>query len=225
MIEIIKLSKSFGPTEVLADINLELKKAKIYGVVGENGSGKTTLFKCIAGLEDYDGNIKSEFKPLKNHLGLLLTEPYFLSKITAREYVIMMCNARNKSYDQLDKKNIFDLPLDKYAKQYSTGMKKKLAILAVLMQGNDVFILDEPFNGVDVQSNILISEILMELKKLEKTVLISSHIFSSLTDICDEIFLLKNGEINGVYAKGDFNLLRREMNEKAIGDRIKDLEL
>lgn len=225
MIEIRKLSKSFGPTEVLADINLELKKAKIYGVVGENGSGKTTLFKCIAGLEDYDGNIKSEFKPLKNHLGLLLTEPYFLSKITAREYVIMMCNARNKSYDQLDKKNIFDLPLDKYAKQYSTGMKKKLAILAVLMQGNDVFILDEPFNGVDVQSNILISEILMELKKLEKTVLISSHIFSSLTDICDEIFLLKNGEINGVYAKGDFNLLRREMNEKAIGDRIKDLEL
>jgi len=225
MIEIAHLSKSYGSSEILTDINLKLKTGKIYGVVGENGSGKTTLFKCIAGLEDFAGNIVSELQPLRNHLGLLLTEPYFLSKLTGREYVIMMCNARHKSYDQLDKKNIFDLPLDEYANHYSTGMKKKLALLAVLMQGNQLFILDEPFNGVDVRSNLLISEILMELKKLGKTVLISSHMLSSLTDLCDEIFLLKNHEIKEVFKKGDFNLLKREMNEEVIGNKIKTLEL
>ncbi|HET8858386.1 ABC transporter ATP-binding protein [Marivirga sp.] len=225
MIKVHNLSKSFGSFLILDDINLELQKGRIYGFVGKNGSGKTTLFKCIAGLEEFRGGIVSDYDSLKNHTGLLLAEPYFIAKMTAREYVILMCNARDVSSDEIDRQNIFELPLDRYASQYSTGMKKKLALFAILLQKNDFFILDEPFNGVDIQSNMIISELLKKLKELGKIVIISSHIFSSLTDICDEISWLKDGQTSPNYNKGNFELLEAEMKTSVISDRISLLNL
>lgn len=225
MIKIEKLSKFYGKKQVLNTISLEFKKGKIYGIVGENGAGKTTLFRCISGLESYKGNISSDYTKLKNHLGLLLTEPYFFSKITGKEYIQLLANARQTILTNIEDKNIFDLPLNQYASTYSTGMKKKLALTAILLQENNVFILDEPFNGVDIQSNLIITEVIKRFKKLEKTVIISSHIFSTLADTCDEIYLMKNGEIIKKVDQTDFNTLEKEMKEFTIGNRIDKLEL
>ena len=200
MIKIENLSKSYGTNQVLSDINLTFEHDKVYGIVGENGSGKTTLFKCITGIEKHNGIITSDFNPLKDYLGYLQTEPFYFSKITGREYIQLLCNARGIDKVNLDSKNIFDLPFNQYAVTYSTGMKKKLALTAILLQGNQYFILDEPFNGVDIEGNIIILEIIKRLKGLGKTLIISSHIFSTLNDICDEILLLKNGKfIRRVY--------------------------
>lgn len=225
MIQIKGLSKSYGNNEVLKEINMEFSRGKVYGVVGENGAGKTTLFKCIAGLESYNGEILSDVQPLKNHLGLLLTDPFFFSKITGKEYIRLLCNARDKKNINVDQKNIFDLPLSQYASTYSTGMKKKLAITAILLQENEYFILDEPFNGVDIQSNIVLAEIILKLKELDKTVLLSSHIFSTLSDTCDEIHLLRKGEQIKSVQKVNFKTLEQEMKEIIIGNRIEKLEL
>lgn len=225
MISIKKLSKHYGNNEVLTDINMEFLRGKVYGIVGENGAGKTTLFRCIAGLENYDGEITSQITPLKNHLGLLLADPFFFSKITGREYIRLLCNARNKKDINIDQKNIFDLPLDQYASSYSTGMKKKLAITAILLQENDCFILDEPFNGVDIQSNMVLTEIILKLKALNKTVLISSHIFSTLRDTCDEIHLLRKGAQIKSLLREDFKLLEQEMKDITIENQIDRLEL
>lgn len=225
MIKINRLSKSYGNNEVLKNLSLEFSKGKVYGVVGENGAGKTTLFRCIAGLESYSGEIISDITPLKNHLGLLLTDPFFFSKITGKEYIRLLCNARNKKNINIDQKNIFDLPLNQYASTYSTGMKKKLAITAILLQENECFILDEPFNGVDIQSNIVLTEIILKLKALNKTVLVSSHIFSTLSDTCDEIHLLRKGEQIKSVQKVDFKCLEQEMKDITIGNRIEKLEL
>jgi len=225
MIKIESLSKSYGSNQVLSDINLTFEKGKVYGIVGENGSGKTTLFKCITGIEKYDGIILSDLQPLKDNIGYLQTEPFYFSKITGREYIQLLCNARSKKIENLDNKNIFELPLDQYASTYSTGMKKKLALTAILLQENQFYIFDEPFNGVDIQSNIIILEILKELKEIGKTLLISSHIFSTLNDICDEIHLLKNGQFIKKVYKEDFGKLEQEMREIFIGKRIKNLEL
>lgn len=225
MIKIEKLSKFYGKKQVLNSIDLEFKKGKIYGIVGENGAGKTTLFRCISGLENYKGNISSDYSKLKDHLGLLLTEPYFFSKITGKEYIQLLANARQTELTNIEDKNIFDLPLNQYASTYSTGMKKKLALTAILLQENNVFILDEPFNGVDIQSNLIITEIIKRFKKLGKTVIISSHIFSTLAEVCDEIYLIKNGEIIKTVEKKDFNNLENEMKEFTIGNRIDKLEL
>ena len=225
MIKTEQLSKFYGKKQVLNSIDLEFKKGKIYGIVGENGAGKTTLFKCLSGLENFKGTITSDYTKLKDHLGLLLTEPFFFSKITGKEYIQLLANARQMKLTNIEEKNIFDLPLNQYASTYSTGMKKKLALTAILLQQNDIFILDEPFNGVDIQSNLVITEIIRRFKKLEKTVIISSHIFSTLADICDEIYLMKNGEIIKKVEQVDFNKLENEMKEFTIGNRIDKLEL
>jgi ABC-2 type transport system ATP-binding protein len=225
MIKVNGLSKSYGKNEVLKNITLEFSKGNVYGIVGENGAGKTTLFRCIAGLESFNGEIDSGLIPLKNHLGLLLTDPYFFSKITGKEYIRLLCNARGKANIGIEDKNIFELPLNQYASTYSTGMKKKLAITAILLQENEYFILDEPFNGVDIQSNILLTEIILKLKELNKIVLISSHIFSTLSDTCDEIHLLRKGEQIKSVKKADFKSLEQEMKSIIIGNRIEKLEL
>ena len=225
MINISNLSKNFGAKQVLKNINIQFEKGKVYGIVGENGAGKTTLFRCIAGLEDYDGQIHSELNPLKNHLGLLFTEPYFFTKITGKEYVRLLCNARKKEVANIDDKNIFDLPLNQYASTYSTGMKKKLALMAILLQENQCFILDEPFNGVDIHSNIIIVDLIRKLKDLGKTVIISSHIFSTLSDTCDEIYLLNQGEIIKKVTRENFDTLEFEMKEFSIGNKIEKLGL
>lgn len=225
MISINNLSKYYGTHQVLKGINLIFEKGKIYGIVGENGAGKTTLFKCIAGLEKHTGNINSEYKILKNHLGLLPTNPYFFSKITGREYLQLFCNARKLQENNFDNRNIFNLPLNQYAINYSTGMKKKLALTAILIQNNDFFILDEPFNGVDIQSNIIITAIIQRLKSLNKTIIISSHIFSTLKDLCDEIHLLKEGIFVKKVFQNEFSQLEQEMKDFTIGNSIEKLNL
>jgi len=225
MISIQNLSKSFGTKQVLKNINIQFSKGQVCGIVGENGAGKTTLFRCIAGLETYEGEINSELNPLKNYLGLLLTEPFFFTKITGREYIRLLCNARKKEIANIDDKNIFDLPLNQYASTYSTGMKKKLALLAILLQENQYFILDEPFNGVDIHSNIIIIDLVRKLRELGKTVIIASHIFSTLSDTCDEIYLLKDGEIIKKVLQEDFEALELEMREFMVGNKIEKLEL
>lgn len=225
MITIRNLSKKYGTNEVLKNISIEFDKGKVYGIVGENGAGKTTLFRCIAELENYDGEISSDKNPLKNYLGLLFTEPFFFQKITGKEYIQLLCNARNIKIPDIESRNIFDLPLNQYASTYSTGMKKKLALTAILLQGNDFFILDEPFNGVDIQSNIIITEIIHKLKTLGRTVIISSHIFSTLSDTCDEIHLLSNGSFIKSVQKADFRALETEMKQTTIGNKIEKLGL
>ncbi len=225
MIKIENLSKSYGSNQVLSNINLTFEKGKVYGIVGENGSGKTTLFKCITGIEKHTGIIVSDIQPLKDNIGYLQTEPFYFSKITGREYIQLLCNARNKKIENLDTKNIFELPLNQYASTYSTGMKKKLALTAILLQENQYYIFDEPFNGVDIQSNIIILDILRALKEIGKTLIISSHIFSTLNDVCDEILVLKNGQFSKPVYKEDFGKLEQEMKEIFIGKRIKNLEL
>jgi ABC-2 type transport system ATP-binding protein len=220
MIVIHRLHKQYGLKTVLQDINLQFEAGRVYGIVGENGAGKTTLFRCMAGLEAYEGSIETDLSPLKDHLGLLLTEPFFLDKITGYEYLRLLCNARKKTPGDLDHKNIFDLPLGDYASTYSTGMKKKLALMAIMLQDNNYFILDEPFNGVDIQSNILITDIIHRLRAMGKTVLISSHIFSTLHDTCDEISVLQKGRLIQTVQKTDFETLEREMRAFIVGDKV-----
>ncbi len=218
------LHKSYGNKEVLKGIDLTFEPGKVYGIVGENGAGKTTLFKSIAGLTNYSGEVNYD-GVLKDVLGYLPTTPHILSRITGEEYLRLMTQARNIDLSQTDNYNLFDLPLEQFAENYSTGMKKKLALTAILLQKNDVFILDEPFNGVDIQSNILIKDVLRKLKQLNKTVLLSSHIFSTLSTTCDQLHYLKDGKIVQSAFPEEFDLIEKAMLAEGIGNKIEELDI
>lgn len=225
MLELKNISKSFGTKKVLTDISISFLPGRVYGIVGENGAGKTTLFRCIADLLSYEGEIVLPSPDFNHRLGFLQTNNLLLPMMTGREYLRLLTQARHQSITDFDDRNVFELPLDEYARNYSTGMQKKLALLGVLLQQNDFLILDEPFNGVDIQSNIIITEIIRELRRLGKTVLISSHIFSTLTDTCDEIHLLRDGRFVKSSGPEDFAELEREMIRATVGDRVGRLGL
>jgi ABC-2 type transport system ATP-binding protein len=104
-------------------------------------------------------------------------------------------------------------------------MKKKLALTGILLQQNQYYIFDEPYNGVDIQSNMLITEIIRELRKLGKTVLLSSHIFSTLSENCDFILHLKAGLLVKTIGKSEFGQLENEMKETSLKNKIEQLGL
>jgi len=225
MISITSLSKNHGKLKALDAVSFQIKAGETIGIVGANGAGKSTLFQCIAGLENHTGKIEYEHGKLKDVLGFLPTNPHFLSKLTGKEYLQLMCNARKLSVTNIEEKNIFELPLDKYASTYSTGMKKKLALTGILLQKNEVYILDEPFSGVDLQSNILLKEIILKLKELNKTVMLSSHIFSILTDLCDTIHHIENGKLMRTAEKTDFKLIENDISNMGIKSKIDIFQL
>jgi len=225
MIAVKKLFKSFGKVKVLNDVNMTFIQRTITGIAGRNGAGKTTLFRCIAGLEDHGGQVIFDPNGLKYKIGILEANPYFMNRITGREYLQLLCNASKSRNVDFDNKNIFELPLGQYASTYSTGMKKKLAFTGVLIQNNEVLLLDEPFNGVDVQSNILIMEIIKRLRSSGKTIILSSHILGSLSDLCDQIHILDAGTIAKSVNRSGFESLNQEMIDDDFQDKMDRLEL
>jgi len=225
MITVTNLSKTYGNVQALKDVNIHFEEGGVYGIVGPNGAGKTTLFNCIAGIIDYDGQIDFKLHNAKNQMGFLATEPYFLSLITGREYLQFISNARKMPSPNFKEFNVFELPLDRFVSTYSSGMKKKLAITGILLQKNQIFVLDEPFNGVDIQSNILITEIILRLKALHKTIVISSHIFSTLTDVCDNFVVLKEGKIDKNVKLEAFLEIEKEMRQIEISTKLDKLKL
>ncbi len=225
MLAIENLSKQYGSKDVLHEISLSFKPGMVYGIVGENGAGKTTLFRCISGMESYSGAVTSSFDSIKDHLGYLETNPVLMSYLTGWEYLKLMCSSKNIDTELFEEQNIFDLPLDQYADTYSTGMKKKLTLMGLLLRKNDIIILDEPFNGVDLQSNMIILDIINQLKSLGKTILISSHIFSTLNEVCDTILLLSQGRIVKRVDKLEFGKLEKSMKAEIISQHTKKIIL
>lgn len=227
MIDIQGMYKKFGKRYILDDLNLYLAKDKVHGVVGDNGSGKTTLFHCIYGLiKDYKGKISSsEFVSIRKNTGYLPAELYFYPRLKGKEYLKFCLKARNIKDDKIKEFNqIFELPLDKYVEDYSTGMKKKIALMALVMLNYSFLILDEPFNGLDITMTILLKEIIKILKKERKTIVVTSHILDTLTDTCDEIHHLYQGKIQRSYEKYEFSNIEDDVRDNLLFDKIKLFE-
>lgn len=217
LIAIKNLSKVYGKTKVLDNLSVSYESGKNYGLVGENGAGKTTLFNCIMGVTDYDGEIR---KSSQMSVGYMPAESFFYSLITGKEYLEFCIKAKGKRIDSktIDSLNkVFQLPLDRFASDYSTGMKKKLALMALLLQDNDLYILDEPFNGVDLYGCIQLKRIIRELKDKGKTVIISSHLISTLHELCDEIDFLSSHTIRKRYIQVSIDEIEQDiLNKKKV---------
>ena len=213
MIQISNLSKAFGSNLVLNHLSIQFTVGKVHGIVGKNGAGKSTFFNCMVGLDSFDGEINSELQPLKNHCSFLPTNPFFFSHMTGLEYLKMVCNANQVELP--DKESLlFQLPYDRYAITYSTGMKKKLAFQGIVLENKEFIVLDEPFNGVDLESNYSLIEQIKEWSTQGKTILIASHIFSTLQKLCDEIHWLEGGSFKKCIFPHEYSIFEEELKAK-----------
>ncbi len=213
MISISCLSVEYNKkAKVLDTLSVNLETNLIHGIVGLNGAGKTTFLNAIYGIVKYQSGtiFYNERKIEKKDIAYLVTESFFYSNITGREYLALF---ENTEFDDDKWNGIFSLPLDELIDNYSTGMKKKLALMGILKQDKPILILDEPFNGLDIETCRNIRMILLRLKDKGKTILITSHIMETLTNLCDKIHYLENGTIRYSKEQHEFITFEKEIFE------------
>ncbi|HED07093.1 MAG TPA: ABC transporter ATP-binding protein [Ignavibacteria bacterium] len=218
MIIIKNLTVSYNKDKkVIDNLNLSLDSGLIHGIVGLNGAGKTTLLNTLFGLKKSDaGTITFDNQRInKKSVAYLPTENFFYSNITGKEYLSLF---KNKEFDTDQWNKLFKLPLDKIIDGYSSGMKKKLALLGILKQDKPLMLLDEPFNGLDIETCRILRMILLQLKEKNKTIIITSHIIETLTNLCDFIHYLEAGQIKFTKNKSSFSEFEREVFDKIEND-------
>ncbi|MVN77284.1 ATP-binding cassette domain-containing protein [Hymenobacter sp. HMF4947] len=227
MLEVIDLHKAYGRHHVLRGVSLGVRPGTIHALVGANGAGKTTLINCLYGLESgFTGTVREAAtgRPVREIAGLVPYEPYFYPRLTGREYVEFCLQARGRAVPDLRPWNqLLELPLDQYADEYSAGMKKKLALLAVLVQDFAYLILDEPFNGLDLEANLLLKEILKRLRDRGTGLLLTSHILSALLEVAGEATVLVGGQVQRHYQAAEFGTLEADLLAALHGEKLAQL--
>ncbi|MGI6753294.1 MAG: ABC transporter ATP-binding protein [Eubacteriales bacterium] len=205
-IEICGLCKSY-PGFSLQDVNLALPEGSIMGLVGENGAGKSTLIKLIMNAIPRDGgsvqvlgvdNTNPEFKTVKEDIGIVLDEAYFPEVLTPKNVGKIMSNTYRRWDDACFSRYLkeFKLPETKIFREFSRGMKMKLAIAVALSHKPKLLILDEATSGLDPIVRDEILDIFNDFTRDEThSILLSSHIVSDLEKICDYIAFIHNGKL------------------------------
>ena len=211
MIVCENLTKLFDANSGIKDINLRFDPGIIYGIIGYNGSGKTTLLNCIEGLYTptsgcvYHNDIKTtnenDFLAYRRKIAFLPVDDYLYPKLTCMENIeltTILRTGKNKLLKETEDliKHLEVAPfLNKQFNQCSTGMKKKIQIIASLIGEIDTIIWDEPNDGLDILTNIKIKEILKFYKSKNITILFSCHVIEFLTDFIDHCIIIKDGRI------------------------------
>ena len=204
VIQVDHLTKDYGYGRGVFDVSIKVHKGECYGYLGPNGAGKSTTIRHIMGFaKPTQGKITIFGKETFHHteellgkVGYLPGEPSLPAGLNGMGFLRMMQDMRGERNDErLDYLlKLFALDPNVDVKSMSLGEKRKLAVVAAVMNDPDVLILDEPTSGLDpVMQQVFISFILEE-KKRGKTILLSSHIFSEVDATCDTISIIKDGK-------------------------------
>ena len=205
MLEINGLVKKYK--DFTLNCSMKVEQGCITGLVGENGAGKSTTFKAALGLISYDsgditlmGKEPSELKEEdKRRIGVTLAESGFSGYLKVKDIIPVMAamypDFNRERFMSLCHK--FSIPQDKYIKEFSTGMKAKLKVLAAITHNADFLLLDEPTTGLDVMAREGILNLLREYMEEDenRSILISSHISTDLEGLCDDIYIIHEGKI------------------------------
>ena len=205
MIQIEGLKKEYSGFTL--DLSMLVPAGRVSGLVGRNGAGKSTTIKAILGLIRPDaGNVKvfgkdsTRLTPAdKYKIGAAMSEAGFSSLLNIRDTADILAGM----YPGFNKKQYLDtctgagLPLDKKIKEFSTGMKAKIRVLSAICHQAELLILDEPTAGLDVVARDQILDLLREYvaEDENRSILISSHISGDLEQLCDDFYMIDNGQI------------------------------
>jgi ABC-2 type transport system ATP-binding protein len=243
VIEMERLTKDYGHSRGIFDVSLQVEKGEVYGFLGPNGAGKTTAIRHIMGFSrpqkgytTVNGlNSWENASEIQRNLGYLPGEIALPEHLTGTQFINMMAELRgmkNMTYThQLIQ--TFELDPSGSLKRMSLGMKRKLAIVTAFMHDPAVLVLDEPTSGLDpIMQSRFIQFILAE-KERNKTILLSSHIFSEIDATCDKISIIKSGHLISTFVADElrssgsktykFEFLHKEQFER-FRREIKDYE-
>jgi len=222
--EAVNLTKKYRNFYALRDLNVKFEGAKCIGYLGPNGAGKTTTLKLFTNLLNPTSgeaiingyNVKKELKKALKDVGTLIETPGFYSYLTPVELLNMLCEIRMANNcdvkNALEEVGMYEWK-DKKVGKFSKGMKQRIAIAAALVTNPEILILDEPTTGMDPRGMAEIRDVIKNLKKEQRMILMSSHLLPEVTEVCDEVAMINRGKLL-LYESID------KLNEKFRGDSV-----
>lgn len=203
-IEVKDISKSFGQRTLFQNVSLSIERGKTVGIVGTNGSGKSVLFKMLCGLEKPDkGSVSvcgkrlgTDGRDFPDNIGIFINAPGFIGIYSGFQNLKFLADIQGKIGEKEIRNAMDKVGLDPDSKiktdNYSLGMKQKLGLAQAIMEGQDILILDEPFNALDYKTYEDVKSILRMLKAEGKTIFLTSHHYKDIEQLCDQIYAIES---------------------------------
>ena len=229
MLEVKHVSKSYdGKKMACHDVTLTIQSGDIFGFVGHNGAGKTTLLKSIAGIIDFnegeilvDGfSIKKDPLNVKERIAYIPDNPDIYESLSGIQYLSFIADVFHISEEErritIDKyANLFDINavLNNPISSYSHGMKQKLVIISALIHKPKLFLLDEPFVGLDPKAAFQLKEIFKDMCQHGTAIFFSTHVLEVVEKLCNKVAIIKQGSI---VALGDTQDIIKDQSLEAI---------
>lgn len=232
LVEIDQVTKSFGEKVALKDVSFLVPAGQLCGLLGPNGAGKTTLFRLLMGilkatkgtllidqLDAFDQRVQ-----VKRLVGFLPDEPVFYSylsgweilELSAAMHGLNVKATMDRIHPLISRLRLVD-DMDNYAEDYSRGMKKKLGLLLSMLHEPKLLILDEPTNGLDVESTHLFYDLMLEESQRGTTVLFSTHLLDQVARLCSHAVIINEGRL---VAKGSLDDLRSTFDDAGSLEEI-----
>ena len=238
ILEVKNLTKNYGKSRGVIDVNLEIEKGTIYGFIGPNGAGKSTTIKCIMNLINknsgevfIDGKLfLKKNNELKKKIGYLPSEVNLYDGLKVKEMIKYSESFYKKDCSKRISElvNKLDIDVNKKIEELSLGNLKKVGIVLALMHEPEIVIMDEASSGLDPLMQEAFYEILLEEKKKGTTIFFSSHILSEIKRICDKVAIIKEGKIINIDDMNnieDSDVVRIKITSDYNKDIVKELKL
>lgn len=209
MIKLEQVTKGYQGNPLFADVDLTIQKGDIVGITGPNGSGKSVLFKMICGFIHPDAGtitVRNEqlgpTRRFPENVGVIIDRPGYIAHKSGFENLKQLAAIRKVITDADIEQAMRTVGLQpgnrQKVKQYSLGMKQKLAIAQAIMEQQDILILDEAFNALDHDSVLRLRELLLSFKKERKTIILTSHNQQDIDALCDSVYRINQGRLEQV---------------------------
>lgn len=228
LLTIKNLNKHFGHLHAVKNLNLEIHKGNVYGLLGPNGSGKSTTLGIVlnvvnktAGEFEWFGGKITTSEALKR-VGAIIERPNFYPYMSAVKNLELVCKIKDIPYDRilptLELVGLADRK-DSNFKTFSLGMKQRLAIGSALLNNPEILILDEPTNGLDPQGIIQIRELITQIAQTGTTIILASHLLDEVEKVCSHVLVLRKGEV--LYS-GPVEQMSNRQGQTLVGGASKD---